>query len=40
VTAGFGVTPETMLRYYTTVDQRKASEEVGAELADDLDTTK
>lgn len=40
VATGFGVTPETMLRYYTAVDQRKASEEVGAELADDLDPTK
>jgi integrase len=40
VASGFGVTAETMLRYYTAVDQRKASEEVGVELADDLDPTK
>ncbi len=31
------MTAETMLWYYTAVDQRKAAEEVGDELADDLD---
>lgn len=35
----FDVTPETMLRYYTAIDQRKAAEELRDELAGDLDPT-
>lgn len=37
---GFDVTPETMLRYYTAIDQRKAAEELTEALANDLDPTR
>lgn len=40
VSAGFGVTAETLLSYYTAVEQRAASEEIGADLEGDLDPTK
>ncbi|HJZ58970.1 MAG TPA: hypothetical protein VKE74_28765 [Gemmataceae bacterium] len=40
VATAYAVTPETILRYYTAVEQRQAAEQVGEELADDLDPTK